>query len=47
MKIKPPVPAAPVPAAGAAPILVGVSACLLGQVYLEPNPKELMLRHHA
>jgi uncharacterized protein YbbK (DUF523 family) len=31
VKIKPSVPAPPGPAAGAAPILVGVSACLLGQ----------------
>lgn len=39
VKVKLPVPAPPGPAAGADP--------LLGQVYLEPNPKELMLPNHA
>ena len=47
MTIKPRAPAPSRPAAGTAPILVGVSASLLDQVYLEANPKEPMPGNHA
>ncbi len=29
------------------PIRVGISSCLLGQLYLEPHPNELMLRNRV